>query len=650
MQDTAEGSDAVLTSARQAGVALPPPGQSDDGIPHETHPRSGPRQWLGAARPLFFAGLVGLVVLGIHLLALRAGAHPRSGRTEYGLHTAAMVVAALAVGAVWWARRTGRTWDSDLLPALFAGLAGLTMLTALHGTPFDAYGVQGDQSFRTAMVTRFADTWQIVDYTYRDLPGYYAPGYFWLLGRAAYLTGVAPWHILKFGAIAVAFAVPLVSYLFWRRLVTPRHAALISAVPLIVPDLYESYGWVVQLAVIPWWLEAVHGLTRSGLRRRHPVVLGLIGAVLFCIYYYYFFLFVLVFPLFLAVQWWRGEFDRRAAGRGLLVLGIAALGSAVFWAPMAWNFLTAPHFESLNNRWITLNSGDLALPMLEPTVVGALCLLGLGYLVLTAREGLSRSLLVVLVALYLWHALGFVFLALDVPLMSFRMKTLVPLVLLSAAALGLVRGVRWILGRISVPAMWPVVAVGAGLLALLVGDGFVNRVVDDPRIHAAHNETLPDGTLPPFHDTDKQPILPAATRVDALIQATYRGPGHPVVLSDRTHLFTYQPYYGFVQWNANYSHPTAQYHRRLEFLEEAAGSVSPVEFAAKTGDNPYDRIDAIVLRVDGDDLVYRTYDDDFPFGTKARTVTIPSRLVTSEHFELTEIDGYLVAVRRLGGA
>ncbi|MEU3452996.1 arabinofuranosyltransferase [Micromonospora sp. NPDC006766] len=652
MKDIADRPEVIPDGIRPAG---PPPrptsGRRADRAPAgDPRPASMPWRQLTAARPLLFAALVGLVVLGIHLAALAADAHPRSGRTEYGLHSAAMIVAATAVAAVWWARRTGRTWDADLLPALFAGLAGLTMLIALHGTPFDVYGLQGDQSFRTAMVTRFADTWQIVDYTYRDLPGYYAPGYFWLLGRAAAVAGVAPWHMLKFGAIAVAFAVPLVSYLCWRRLVTPRTAALISAVPLIVPDLYESYGWVVQLAIIPWWLEAVHGLTRPGLRRRNPVLLGLIGAALFCVYYYYFFVFVLVFAMFLAVRRCRGELSWQETRRSLAVLGIAALGSAIFWAPLAWNFLTAPHFESLNNRWITLNSGDLALPMLEPSVVGALCLLGLVYLLLTAREALSRSLLLVLVALYLWHALGFLFLALDIPLMSFRMKTLVPLVLLAAAALGLVRGARWTLDRLPAPRIWPVVAVGAGLLALMVGDGFVNRVVDDPRIHAAHNETLPDGTLPPFHDDDKQPALPAATRVDALIEATYRGAGHPVVLSDRTHLFAFQPYYGFVQWNANYSHPAAQYHRRLEFLEEAARAASPADFAAQTGDNPYDRIDAIVLRADGDNLVYRTYDDDFPFGSKARTITIPGRLVTLEYFDVTRIDGYVVAVRRAVGS
>ncbi|GAA3727000.1 galactan 5-O-arabinofuranosyltransferase [Plantactinospora mayteni] len=623
-----------------------------------------------ALRPLLFAGAAGLVVLAIHALAVRAGVSPRSGRTEYGLHTAALVVAALAVLAVWWARRRGQSWDADLLPALFGGLAALTLLTALHGTPFDANGLQGDQTFRTAIVTRFADSWRLADYTYRDLPAYYAPGFFWLLGRAADLAGVAPWKMLKYGLVAVGFLTPLISYLLWRRLVPVRVAALISAVPLVVPELYESYGWLVLVAIVPWWLEAVHGLTRPGLRPRHPVVLGLIGAVLFCVYYYYFFVFVIVFALFLAVQRWRGEFSWRLAGRGLGVLAIAAVGASPYWAPLAWNFLTAPQFESLNNRWITLNSGDLALPMLSPSVLGALCLFGLGFLVVTLREALSRSLLIVFVSLYVWHALGWLLAAVDMPLMSFRAKALVPVVLLAGAALGLVRLTRYAVERLPAPAQpqppapaqppapdgggtatrteqfWRVVALGGVLLAVFATDRFVTTVVDDDRIRVAHDETFPDGRLPGFHDEEAKPELPAAEAVRSAISARYRGAGHPVVLSDRANLFAFYPYYGFGQWTANYSHPTARYHDRLDFLDEVARAGSPAEFAVRTADNPYDRIDVLVLRIEKDDLIFHSSDDAFPFGTKSRTVRIPARLIGPEHFDSTTIDGYLVAVRR----
>lgn len=600
-----------------------------------------------ASRPLVLAAGVGLVVVAIHSLGIAAGFNPFSGRVQYGLRSAPLVLAALVAGAMWWARRRGWSWDADLIPALFGGLGALTLLTALNGTPFDLYGLIGDQLFRTEYVTRFADSWWGGDYTYRDLPAYYAPAFFWVLGRAADLSGTAPWHMLKFGTIGVAFVAPVVSYLLWRRIVSPRVAALIAATALIHPSLSESYAWIVLAAFVPWWLMAGHGLHRDGVRRWHPVLLGLIGAVLFTTYYYYFFVLPIVLCLHLLDARLRGRFSWRDTGRTFAVLGIAAVGSALYWAPLAWNFLTAGHFESFNNRWITLNSGKLALPMLEPTVIGALCLIGLVFLLATVKEALSRTLLIVLVSLYVWHAVGFLFLAIDKPLMSFRMRELVPIVLLAAAAMAVARVARLAASRFPADAVWRFVVVGAALLAVFAGNHFVDLVLADAK--NAHNQTLPSGKLPPFHEAGAEPWKGASPeRLHQAIEAGYRGEGRPVVLTGYSDLLALYPYYGFVQWNANYSHPTSRFHARLEFLEELAKSADPAEFAARVRDNPYDRIDVIVLQSNEDTMTLKVRDDAFPFGTAVRQIDIPRRLVQPEHFDITVVETTVVAVPRQG--
>jgi galactan 5-O-arabinofuranosyltransferase len=141
-------------------------------------------------------------------------------------------------------------------------------------------------------------------------------------------------------------------------------------------------------------------------------------------------------------------------------------------------------------------------------------------------------------------------------------------------------------------------------------------------------------------------LQPPAAEIRAAIEAAYGGSGHAVVLSDRSDLFAFYPYFGFIQWNANYSHPTARYHDRLSFLRDLAKVGTPVEFAQRTGKNEFDSIDAIVLKIDGESLHYVTYDDDFPFGTKAQHVLIPRRLIQPEQFNITTSNGYLVAVRK----
>jgi galactan 5-O-arabinofuranosyltransferase len=458
--------------------------------------------------------------------------------------------------------------------------------------------------------------------------------------------------MLKLGVIGVAFFAPLASYLMWRRVVEPRTAAVVSiaTVPLVTTALIEPYNWIALLVFVPWWLQVGHGLSRPGRPRPNMIVLGLIGSVLFSLYYYYFYLIPIVLLLQVIDARWRGELSWRELRRTIAVLGIAAFGSSVFWAPLAWNFLTAPAFESLNNRWMTLNSGDLALPMLEPSVLGVLCLAGLVFLVVTAKERLSRALLLVLVSSYVWHAVGFLANAVNMPLMSFRMRDLVEPLLLSAVALGLVRLAR--LAAVAAPSgLFPagtlvrLVAVGGIVLSVFVGDQYVNGVLGKPVVQAAHNQQLPDGELPPYHDASAK-TQAAATRLAAIIDSEYTGRGHPVVLTDRSDLMAYYPYYGFVQWNAGYSHPTSRYHDRLAFLEDLAHSRTTGEFAQRSGANPYDRIDAIVLAVQKNSLVFKSHDDAFPLGTKIREIDTPKSLISPEYFQVSLVGGYLVAVRR----
>ncbi|MFI5491504.1 arabinofuranosyltransferase [Actinoplanes sp. NPDC051859] len=632
----------VSSPGESSGDAVRPASEPDK-------PSAGglPRRMFIQWRPLIFGAGAALVVLLVHLAAVAMDVDPYSNRTQYGLHSLPVVVAALAAGAVWWARRTKSTWDADLLPALFGAMGSLTLLVSLHGTPFDTLGVTGDNLFRQQAVTRFADTWHLDDYMYKDLPTYYAPAYFWVLGRISALTGVVPWQMLKLGTIVVAFIAPILTYLMWRRITSPRTAALISATLLFIPWLHEPYAAIVVVTFIPWWLEVGFGLTRRGVKCLHPVVLGLIGAAFFTCYYYFFFIIPFVLVLHYFVTRRGGTHSWRETGRTAVILGIAAAGSAVFWAPLAWSMLTSSHVESLNNRWLVPEVIGLHLPFLEPSVFGALCLAGLIFLVATAKEALSRAMLILLISLYVWHVAGFVFMAVDKPLMSFRMRELVPVVLLAAAAMAGVRLAGYAAKRFSMNLVGRVAAVIGVLLVVFVGDQFGYWVSGAAKV--AHNQAMPDGTLPRFHREDAQVAPNPLGPIAAAIDGKYKGEDHPVVLTARPDLMSIYPYYGFVQYNVNYSHPVSQFHPRLDFLRELAASATPAEFAARSGDNPFDKIDAIALGFkDNDNLVYTYAEDAFPYGTKTTDILIPRKLIQPQYFDIQQVGPDLVAVRRPG--
>ena len=89
-------------------------------------------------------------------------------------------------------RRGGRYYR------LLAQLGGLVFVSAFTvvtlGMPLGAtklylFGISVDQQFRTEYLTRLADSPALHDMTYLGLPPFYPPGWFWIGGRAAALTG-----------------------------------------------------------------------------------------------------------------------------------------------------------------------------------------------------------------------------------------------------------------------------------------------------------------------------------------------------------------------------------------------------------------------------------------------------------------------------
>lgn len=618
--------------AQDTGAAASPP-----------QPASGKRQRLGrvlvAGRPWLFLALVA----GAVSLAGGLAYDPAEATVTYAMRAAAVVLVLAAAVAWWWSR--GRGAGVDLAPALLGGVAGLTLVTALNGTPYAPGGLTADQSFRTALLTRFADSPANADFTFQGLPAFYAPAYSWVLGRAADWAGMPGWQVNQAGTVLLALALPVVTYLLWRRLVPAGVAAVIAAVPLVVENLYQPYAWLVLFAIVPWWLEAVPGLRRAGRAPGNPVFLGVIGALLFLTYYYFFFVAALALVIHLVVEWSLGQLRAAQLRRAALVLAIAAAGSAVYWLPLLVSLLRAESPQSLANRWFAESHPDLPLPMAEVSAVGVVALLGLGFLVWTVRrEALSRGLLVWLAAAYGWYLLGAATAAVDTPLLSFRGKPLVPMILLIAGVLAGARLVTAAAARFRPADVYRVAWVVALVLVVYAAQNFVTTVRESPQVAEAHATALPDGRLPDHPPPEAAAPDPPAATLRELIDERYAGPGHPVLLSDREDLLALYPYWGFLQWNAHYAHPAAEFPARAAFVAELSAA-PPEEFAARSAANRFDRIDAFVLRIEGDAGVLRYAADNFPAGLRTETVRFPRTLFATDAFDVVEVGDYLVAVR-----
>lgn len=594
--------------------------------------------------------LIAYALLGCGLLVIQtAEFDPLSPLLLAGLK-AVLAVAVLAVGVAWYAGGRLRSWAYESTVAGVGAYGALTVAAALHATPYPVGGLVGDVGFRVAAVARFADTWQYVDFTYSGLPAFYPLTLPYVAGRAAWLIGLPPYLAFKYATVIVICATPVLAYLLWRRILPSGQAALVSLavlVPLISGGLLRKPSeWMVLFIIVPWWIDAVYDIRRTGVRRWPLWVSGLVGAALFCTYYYFYL--VLAVGLLLApiLDRWHppepGVWRRRLA-----VLSLAAVISSVYWVPVLVSIISAQEPSFLQSMYFDRSHADLPLPMFTPSVLGAVMLIGLVHVVWGARrQRLSAALVLLILAAYLWYVLGLAAAVADRPLLIARAKEFIVLVLLVAGVRALVLIAEHAMLR------WP--SLNAGRIAAVAGAGLVLYVgqlyIDDiPRgvgVERAHNQALPSGRLPRYHTGDAQAPSASASELLAVVRAGYEGNNRPVTLSARADILKISPQYAFNQWNAHYAHPAGEFRARLDLLRRLQYVGDPEHFARMTATNRFDRIDALVLRkIGGGRLAYDTRVDDFPSRAKDITLEFRRTQISPRYWQVTELGRYVVAVR-----
>src|SRR3954454_15998603 len=136
------------------------------------------------------AWLVAVAAVGATVAITLLAPTAVEGNPRVAVLTQVMLVLAVGAGTYVIARRLSPD-ATGLLVALLTGLflcGGATVI--LNGSAFGPLGAVADQAYRTAYITKFAHTWGVVDYGYKELPSFSPPLYFWVLGRLAALLGV----------------------------------------------------------------------------------------------------------------------------------------------------------------------------------------------------------------------------------------------------------------------------------------------------------------------------------------------------------------------------------------------------------------------------------------------------------------------------
>lgn len=513
----------------------------------------------------------------------------------------------------------------DLAVAAISVFFVSAVALTLKNTPFTVGGYNGDARLYTAFVTKIAVYGGAVDFVYRDLPPFYPPFYFWLVGYLARFCEIEPYRLMKPMLLATMTLLPFLSTWLWRRIVDRRLAVAPAFLLLVVYHWFRPHEWLALVLFVPWWLHWVEGVNRPPAQPRQTriawwLIGSLIGAIIFQSYYYWFFVGAVKLIVNLCFQRLE-KIASRELGKPLWQNASMLFGTALFslgyWAPYLYSMYATGGWNSLQNRWLSDGYIPLPLPFLEASGAGLVFMAGLLYLLLTWRElALSRSLFSFVIAIYSWIILGYAGMLFDVPLVTYRLFPMLNYMLALGAFVGLIRLWQYDL--------WRRVSVGLTLaLLLLFGQEVVRALQTEENVQDARTAHYPSEQLAALDRLTQNEYL----HKEILVSSHYR------------EVTFFRPLFSFLAWSAHFSHPAGRFHDRIDFLQKLGTVHSPVLFAAALMNNRYSpHIDYILLKPEGDLWRLQFTDDNFPAGALVRDLYFPKRLLVEPYFQ-TRVDG-----------
>ncbi len=533
---------------------------------------------------------------------------------------ALLLAAAVAAGMHWRARLRHPGWA--LVLALAVALA-LGVYAALEGTPFGLNGFAHDAWFCSAAVTKFATTWRLCDFAYPELPAFYPPLYFWVLGKLAMLSSAPAFFMWKHALIAGAFLLPIATFALYARILGAK-AALVHVFLLFLAwnevFLYKPHSFIAYVLFV-WWTHALAAVRQ--LDAKTIASGGIAGAIVVQTYYYPCFILAvacaIVVARFALARDWPGL---RGCLPALAPLAAALVLSSPFWLPLVIAS-AGPGTEALSNRWFERDHVDFWLPLRSVVAVEDLLLVfGLGFLVLChdRRAAFAKALLV---ACYVWYAVGYAgMIGFDTPLLHLRTDDIVPLLILPYAAQALVSAHAAAVERFGAAAH----AVAVLLAALGVAHAtrtYFDGVLASPLYKAIAQERWVD-----------DPVLAARIERELTGDALLAG-------IDGQKLVAQFPIAVFIAQSAFYSHPASRFSERLAFLHELERAPTAAEFARRLAHNPFARVGHVLLhRAEGTQhgrlqghYAMVLWTSGYPQGGKAVTLYFRPGLFDSDHLE-----------------
>ncbi|BBZ19713.1 galactan 5-O-arabinofuranosyltransferase [Mycolicibacterium gadium] len=614
------------------------------------------RSALATLGQMAMAVIIAVTVAAVSLVAIARVEWPayNSSNQLHALTTVGQFVclAGLFASGLLW--RRGRRALAQLGTwAFLSAFSVVTLAMPLGATKLYLFGISVDQQFRTEYLTRLADSPALHDMTYYGLPPFYPPGWFWIGGRMAALSGTPAWEMFKpWSIISITIAIVL-AFVLWAKMIRFEYALIVTTATAAATLAYspaEPYAAVITVLLPPVFVLAWSGL-RGGDRKGGWAAVIATGVFLGVAALFYSLL--LGYAAFtLAIMAFTLAAVRRSIEPLLRLLVIAAISAAMWLIGLGpWLLAAAkdtPAESGTAMHYLPSAGANLEFPMLRFTLLGALCMVGTLWLVWRARSSTrAGALAVAVLTVYAWSLLSMVTTLAGTTLLSFRLQPTLTVLLTAAGAFGFIEVSLAIAHRYQPETAKRVVAAAA-TLGTLGAVTFAQDIPDvlRPDIVVAYTDTDGYGQR-----ADRRP--PGAERyyreIDARIgEVTGRPRNETVVLTADYSFLSYYPYYGFQGLTSHYANPLAQFEKRADTIEGWATLTDADQFIDRLDSLPWKAPDVFLMRRGADDTyTLRLASDVYPNQPNVRRyhVALDEALFDDPRFDVSEIGPFVLAIR-----
>jgi galactan 5-O-arabinofuranosyltransferase len=633
------------------------------------------RNALATIGHLVIAVTVAAAVSVISLIAIARvqwPAYPSSNQL-HALTTVGQVGCIVGLLCAGWLWRRGRR-TSDVRNNLLAQSLALVFVSAFSvvtlGMPLGAtklylFGISVDQQFRTEYLTRFTDSSALHDMTYIGLPPFYPPGWFWLGGRIAALTATPGWEIFKpwaITSITIAIAVALV---LWSRMIRFEYAVIVTTATAAVALAYSSpepYSAMITVLLPPVLILTWSGL-RGGIRSGGwaavigaGIFLGVAATCYTLLLAYSAFTVVLMATLLTVSRWRHGV---KAAVDPVVRLAVIAVIAAAIGATTWLPFLLRAARDPVSNtgsayHYLPADGAELTFPMLQFTLLGALCMLGTLWLVVRVRSSVrAAGLAIGVLAVYLWSLLSMLATLARTTLLSFRLQPTLTVLLAAAGVFGFIevtlalaaRGRDHAWGRAVLP-----VAASIGLAAAIAFSQDIPDVLR-PDLTIAYTDTDGHGQRGDRRPPSSEKYYPEIDT--AITRATGKPRDETVVLTADYSFLSYYPYFGFQGLTSHYANPLAEFDKRAAAIKSWSKLKAADPFIHALDTLPWAPPTVFLMRHGGSAGESSTYtlrlaEDVYPNQPNVRryTVGLNAAMFADPRFTVTTIGPFVLAVRK----